>query len=766
MDYQAKLEQLYQKSVDLEFLTYNDLVECGFNKNEISELTYNKVFIKKLGQYYFADATSLYKYRNKLLLQGECDLADKCFSKCISILNENNDNLIKQFFNAVIRHDYATAFEYYDILKKANQSNLRRINKLYIYLIGYLTDLPEKHKKYLKSYNLENMLLRFGDEDKTVFCKNKIILMCITMSFKEALTELRNFLANKTNISYQDLLLDVLLDEVSLKEKNTQLEIQNLIKEENYKEAIVKLETKEKNNSLSKFDYYILKLLKIITNHESSLDNLIISDKKSKSLFQALENNNYKSALKKCKKRSSGMKEDESFIILEQLLIKVNDLIAIKNIKASTNEGNDQEKESSVDDIVYNIIIAFNRYDLDLSLKHIKKLLNVINKEEYEYILTNLIKASLLKNDISFSEVILCANQIIDASINSDYFVNKLEYLLEDYKLELANVYKDIISYGNKIGIFSVDLSVYDKQISKVEEVTAKNQLDESILKDEEFSIIEKCKNIAANKSIMLLPSCDYLKHKRILKIIRKQPDVDYNVYDDGDNKVILIKYVPYKREKINVKETLNKANEAYNNQCYNQAINYYKKLIYFGYPSATIFAKLGFSYLKTGRKNTAIDYLTVADFLNSQNNHTWYNLKELIISLTSPTKDSQDEERKPNFYVDESEFLLGVNNYGIDNLDEIIEFIIENNLDVESACRILFFDEEKINILKLLISREYLFQNEIAKAEEFLKSVDKSLIKTETVKKVYQEIQKNKSLYLKRNMSNLSMKLTLTLKP
>ena len=41
--------------------------------------------------------------------------------------------LIKQFFNAVIRHDYAAAFEYYDILKKANQSNLRRINKLYIY---------------------------------------------------------------------------------------------------------------------------------------------------------------------------------------------------------------------------------------------------------------------------------------------------------------------------------------------------------------------------------------------------------------------------------------------------------------------------------------------------------------------------------------------------------------------------------------------------------------------------------------------------------
>ena len=168
-------------------------------------------------------------------------------------------------------------------------------------------------------------------------------------------------------------------------------------------------------------------------------------------------------------------------------------------------------------------------------------------------------------------------------------------------------------------------------------------------------------------------------------------------------------------------------------------------------------------AYLKKYQIELAIDYLTVANDLAKKEN-TGRDYGDLILSLKGEI-DSKD--KKAYFKMAEDEFRykdIG-DYYGIDNFIEINNYIIESNLDVESACEKFGLDKEKIDIIKLIYAREYYRQADYKNGDKFLKSVERSKNKTSETKKIFEEVRKNRLFYHNRQSSN-SLKLKLSLVP
>ena len=187
------------------------------------------------------------------------------------------------------------------------------------------------------------------------------------------------------------------------------------------------------------------------------------------------------------------------------------------------------------------------------------------------------------------------------------------------------------------------------------------------------------------------------------------------------------------------------------------------KYVPYFKEPRSITYSKLGFAYMKNFNISTAIDYLTIANYLSKVENRD-LDYSDLIIRLKS---NIPYDERKKKVYMSENEFNDNIfkNYYGIDNFDEIYSYILDSGLDVESACIKFGLNEEQINLIKLICAREYYIQEDYDKGDLFLKSVEKSKDKTKQVKILYYELIKNKKFYKNRRLDN-DKQLSLSLIP
>lgn len=119
------------------------------------------------------------------------------------------------------------------------------------------------------------------------------------------------------------------------------------------------------------------------------------------------------------------------------------------------------------------------------------------------------------------------------------------------------------------------------------------------------------------------------------------------------------------------------------------------------------------------------------------------------------------------NDQISESENLDYYNafsHYGIENFDEINEYISESKLSIEQAVQQLNLSPEEMNIVKLIYAREYYRQRNFEQGDQLLKSFEKSKNRTKTTNKLCEEIRRNKRFYQNQPTTN-SKKLTLSLK-
>ena len=487
------------------------------------------------------------------------------------------------------------------------------------------------------------------------------------------------------------------------------------------------------------------------------------------------------------------------------------------------NEHLEQTPTTNSNTLFCNLIKHLSELNMDDAFKTLKDYMKSINKSNYEFLILNLIKLSLLEKNVDFTRVFATISYISKESFEFDIstYIQDFYIALAENKFEHAKIYLDIVCNANKVDKnhiltdsllqvlentekklqhmkkeediqLSQTTDTAEQTISAVqtEEKTEKeiktdnfieNKVDNNtdiklkendnientptIIKrrDSEEEFIERKYNLLLqNKGIVILKPMSAERRKKVHNMVERYPDIVSFSINDDNNRQIVLRYKPMVQEDINFTKLSNIGRHQYKEQDYEGCINSFLQILQRSTrPSAYIYAKLGLAYMRIDNKPLAIDYLKVANYLSKCEKKN-YDYTELIEKLEGRF---DEEDAKPVFYMKQKTFEKNETNYGIENIDQITNFINETGLDVESACEHFDMNEEQLDTVRLIYARDYYSQGYYKKGDEFLKSVEQSKHKTKATIELFNEVQKSKNFYINRPQEN-PRQLKLTMKP
>lgn len=269
---------------------------------------------------------------------------------------------------------------------------------------------------------------------------------------------------------------------------------------------------------------------------------------------------------------------------------------------------------------------------------------------------------------------------------------------------------------------------------------------------EKEFSsyhdLVSYIKNkLYKTKGIILLDHMNTKKRKYIHNLIDNIKNISSFSIGYNSTRRIVIRY-DLKEDNIDINELINLGNISYKNKDYINCINIFKKLLANGVINVSfIYAKIGLSYIKLNNSEEALDYLIVANILNKSQNKK-FDLDSIINAINSGNLYNEKE------VVDMSveDFSSSFDDFQINNVNEIIDLIITNKNTIKDICSKYNLSDEEINIIKLLIAKNYYTDSYYDIGDRYLKEVEKSKNKSKRVNKLLNEVRKNKLFYKNRN--------------
>lgn len=756
-----KLINIYECIIKNMKITDNLLNKLGYDDSEINNLIKNEILIKNNDEYILKDSTKLYYYAVHLNKEKEYDKSIRCYKKCYELDNSNIGACFQLFLDKINKKDYNKAFEYFKPIFLSKNKYHKSDSNLYIFLLSIITDIPDEYTEYVKNLKYNDLKIIPSDKRyKDIDFRNDIRFFLYYGKIPYALKQFNELITMHggfTNI--QDVIEKRLISDALIEKRKSEDIIKNLIKEKKYNKLYEYLLKKQSKNQMSKKEKYILKLCEKLIEIKETKKVPVENELNIYDLYDAIDTNNFDIAIKICEEFNEKNKipdnENLIYLILKDIC-KLNSLT----------------KEKSKKDISYYLELSeifsyLKKNNIDAALNSLKKYLKLIDKEEYEFIIIDLIKISLLENDKSFSYVAFTLKQMQ----NENYSFNVLNYIqyfhdnIKKNKIETARLYLDIISRQKSIDINDdIINNLQNILISKETEIKNMKNCYKKYELDDEF-LFKKYEQIIKDKNIILLEYENEEFEEKILKSAKNYPDlVAFTIGKDGE-KYIVLKYKNINQEVI--KDYIEIGKKAYKEKNYEKCIDsYLDALNLLDYGRASIYGKIGLSYMMIGNILKAIDYLTVATSLSKKEckktkRSNYMDYSELILNLKGKI---QKDDLKPKFNMKIEEFNSDDNYYGID-FDEINNYIIESKMDVQSACESLNMSDEKTNIIKLIYAREYYRKGLFNLGDMFFNSVKKSKNRTKFVNKLLEEIRKNKQFYENRKNENSSLNL-LSLKP
>ena len=618
-----------------------------------------------------------------------------------------------------------------------------------------------------------------------------------------------------------------------------------LVAEKKYQDIIDFLENKKKSKKLSFNDEYVLRLatsmVEIQKTNKIPTSHII----ETKDIFAAIDDSNFYLALELSNNFNIKKGIDNKSNLINLLLSDICYLI--KEIKLSSSKKIEVEKRTEPDteplvekenekdrvdksitsntapltsennilsttfsDIVMNLMLGNSCNATEM----IRNYLDLINKRDYEYLIIDLIKLSIVKKDMTFTEPMIVLTMINkeDFTIDISEYLRKFYISIRERKLDEAKIYLDIIAKSNKIdrsvvvGLSQV-LNIREEKANENRNVpTATVSLDNSTpmlkqtlqpaknslgpltgeaeknnqplsvtdnknntstieINEKERKFIEdKHRELLESKGVILLKSMNKSERQKLYKIVGGYDDMVAISLGAGKEKQVVLKYNNKNYVEINAKEILRSGKEDYINGDYDNCIKKYTQVLQvIQNPKAFIFAVLGLAYLRKPYKNTTIAYLTIATAKSIYEGDGKFDFTELIKYLKYG---KPREEIKPNFQVDINDFEKECEyDFVKKDFENIKSYILETGLDVESACQNLKMSPEETDVVILSLAAEYYTQGDYRKGDQFLNAAEKSPNKTKDTIKLLETVKLNKKFYANRAYEGMPC-LSLTLQP
>ncbi len=491
---EEKLNKIYIGLSQGKSLTTKELKSYGLDGNDITALI-RKGIIKRVerGLYSFQAVNELYNYGKVILSKRDYENAKLCFQKCREL---DPDYLATNFFLFLIcirNKEYPKAFEYFDTCFHSNNPYYESDNRFYLYLLSFITEIPEKYRSIVKEISRESLNAPNDDPRYQDIClQNEIRNLAFEHHFNRA-KEFCLLVPKNDRVKSSNLLTGILLTQVVEQLDKEISDLVVLVQEKQYDEIIEYLETVETQHKLITSEHLILSLAKDII--EITKTGMIPEIKDSQNKFySAILAKNYSLALSISKQYLAQKRNSPTTYAINTLLRDVVEIIdkqkssQKKNLILEENKENKEEKpiiskRAESTSTFVEFVDGLITQDLDSSLERLSKYLDKIDKKEFEFLIADLIKIGLLERDSTYSKA-LTALSLLHMGIfqfELSTYVKLFYESIAKQEIEIAKVYLDILSKAERLNQNCIMID----DLMQVFEIMARrgNQKDDNLQK-------------------------------------------------------------------------------------------------------------------------------------------------------------------------------------------------------------------------------------------------------------------------------------------
>lgn len=515
---EENLNKMYNGLIDDKELTTKELNSYGFNSKDLTDLIEGGVLERiKRGYYSFLSVDDLYYYGKQLIALKEYDKATACFEKCHELDPNHLGTCFQLFLRAIQSKDYEKAFTYFEYFYNSDNEYYNNDSNFYLYLLSMITEVPEKHREYVKYLKLEDIRIDFNDKRfEDPYSQNKVRISALNKKFTLAAVQLNELIKQHGRLTVQDIIVRTLLGQAIEKQNVLKKNIIDLIKEKKYEEVVSNLEGVQQQHHLSEADDCILFLTREIIKFKDTGIIPEIEVTSTNKLFEAIDGKNFELALALSKDYIERKNIDPNDNAMFMLLKEITDLMRTKSkqsikieeqpVKVSSRKMEEEPTKKSspsktntvsmTSNITFATVIGYlMQQDFDNSFRALRGYLNGINKSEFEFLIIDLIKISLIEKDMAFSKPMIALTYVSRENFTfdiSEYIQNFYETLAQNRFTE-ARIYLDIISHSNKLGQSCVLTEGLEQVLNTTEKMLNYKRNDETLDRvDASIKTVEK----------------------------------------------------------------------------------------------------------------------------------------------------------------------------------------------------------------------------------------------------------------------------------
>ncbi len=617
-----KLVRLYQSVINGETITKSMLYQLRLSDMDIISLLEKNILVKEDDNVYqFKDIDSLCKYGLKCHKKGNTDLAKSIFTKCIEINPNFDAAYLSLFLLAVKEKRYEEAFTYFDSCYQDASSFIKQDLNLYLILLDNIIILPINYRLILN--DMDPSQVQVLPRDKRYQAKtpeNEYRMMIMHNKYELCLKNKKYYMnTDEVNAEIIKVLLTKICDEITISFKNMM-------------DALDTMDEKKINSlkhnlidrvNLGETELYALKVIDAIMDIKKTKEIPAYQCDMPQNTYDAIDRGDYYHAriLQCCylNKMRLGTQNNILLKLLKRINEEIRNAVKEREMKTPLNSIEYHLKHNQVNDIA----------------PLISNYCEQTGYGQYASLINNLIKLCSLHEDSSYAEPLSILRKI---SRNCYWFD------IESYmnRCHDALMFNDISKSLILLTIIEEYFGEYKDNPYLINKYKILWELRQQRLQEQVMDNISKLKT----NGIGIIRVLDAKETAFVENLVVNVPDIYSFSYDNRGEPVIILKYNPPMEERINFNAIFKTANKLFGGYRCQEAIELYHKLCYPYYGEclgkSLVYAKIGYSYIKTERYDLALQYFKVANILAGEEKLS-YNYDEIIDSIYK-----QGNEDKP----------------------------------------------------------------------------------------------------------------------
>ncbi len=466
---EEKIRFVREKLKEREEVATKELLQGGIDNNDIIRL--KKLGIiesSKWGHYKLVDVSKYYDEAIKAVESKEYGKAVEFFEKSINVSFNVMESNYYLFLISVLNNNLDDAFKYFEVLyNKQNDIISKGDLNFYLYMISYYNSVPSEYCKIVRNMKIEDTL----DSKKKYMISREVKNQFFNKRFINSRKSIVLSEGFQSRVIYH--IISKVIDALNTEKR----QLIDLIKEKKYEEVYEYYLDIESYRDLADYETICLDIVEEIVQIFKLGGVLPKSNKVMTNILSvAIGNKDYKRALEINVQfnKSKGINNSTNQINL--LLVAINDIIdnideVREEIKTNGNEEVETQGLEETQD--YNKLVDYLMNErIEDFIAELKNYLTSLNKQEYMFLIMNLVKIDSMLEDNMYSRTMMKLSLIVSGKFSfeiSEYVMCFYEYLAMK-RFEVASIYLDIIESAKerKITSFSVTgfREIFDKKVN------------------------------------------------------------------------------------------------------------------------------------------------------------------------------------------------------------------------------------------------------------------------------------------------------------